>query len=87
MQDRIKNNIKIEYNYDGSGNVQEKLDDIFDFIFDKVIEKMRFDNLQQFNYTYNSLESKGENNGKQRTRVSNSCPSVRKTTSSLANRS
>ena len=83
---KIRNIPKIEYHYDGSGNVQEKLDDIFDFIFDKVIEKMRFDNLQQFNYTYNSLENKGANNGKQRIRVSNSCPSVRKTTSSLANR-
>lgn len=87
MQNKIKNIPKIEYRYDGSGNIQEKLDDIFDFIFDKVIEKMRFDNLQQFNYTYNSLESKGERNGKQRTRISNSCPSIRKTTSPLANRS
>lgn len=86
MKNKVKNIPKIEYQYDGNGNIQEKLDDIFDFIFDKVIAKMRFDNLQQFNYTYNSLENKGEHNGKQRTRISNSCPSVGEATSPLANR-
>lgn len=87
MENKIKNNIRVEYRYDGSGNIQEKLDDIFDFIFDKVIEKMKFDKLQELNYTYNSLENKGDNNGKQRTGISNSSPSIGKATSSLANRS
>lgn len=45
MKNKVKNIPKIRYQCDKNNDVQEKLDDIFDFIFNKVIEKRKFDNL------------------------------------------
>lgn len=87
MGKRFKNKIEIRYQHIDSPDSQERLDDIFNFIFEETVNQMRLDNLQGVSYTYNDLENKGGHDGRKRSRVPDSRPSIGKATGSLANRS
>jgi len=55
---RIKSEIQVRYEYIETPEAQERLDDIFDYIFDETIGKKKFDNLQKLSHTYNNLVKK-----------------------------
>ena len=59
---RIKTEIKVKYEYVKTPEAQERLDDIFDFVFDQTIGVKKLSNLQKLSYTYNNLV-KEEKNG------------------------
>ena len=87
MSRRSKNKIKLKYQYIKSPDSQEKLDDIFNFIFEETVRLMKLDKLQEVSYTYNDLENKGGKNERKRPRIPHRRSSIGKFTGSLANRS
>ena len=58
-----KQTIEFRYQHVKSPDYQQKLDEIFDFIFEETISQMELDNSQGFSYTYNRLQ-KGVKNGR-----------------------
>lgn len=53
MSQKIKNIIEVRYQFSDVTDYQEKLDDIFDFIFEETISQIRLDSIQEqrSNYT------------------------------------
>jgi len=86
MRKRSKNKIELRYQFIDGPDAQERLDDIFNFIFEETVRQIRLDNLQMVSYTYNDIENKGGQNGRKRPRISHRRPSIGKITGSLANR-
>lgn len=77
---------KIKYQYAPSENNQEKLANIYRYIFEKTIEKYGFDNLVSLSYNYNKKKGKSDEK-EQRNKIFNSSRSFRKTAYPLAKHS
>jgi hypothetical protein len=60
----LKNQIELRYEFSDGPNSQEKLDDIYNFIFEETLAQIILENSQGLSYTYNSLENKGAQDGR-----------------------
>jgi len=59
MNQKIKNNIEARYQFSNYPDSQEKLDDIFDFIFEETVAQIRLDSTEEQRSTYNQQQSGG----------------------------
>lgn len=81
--DKLKDKrIKIRYNPIKSEESQRRIDNAFDFIFDKVFESYPLANLQTLSHTYNNLGGKNE---KRQSQILHRSTGFKKITNPLAN--
>ncbi len=59
MSQKIKNNIEVKYQFSGCPDPQERLDDIFDFIFEETVTQIRLDSTEEQRSNYNQQQSGG----------------------------
>lgn len=62
MSQKIKNNIELRYQFIENSDSQDRLEEIFDFIFEETVEQIRFDKSKALRFTYNRLQNKGVGN-------------------------
>ncbi len=64
MNQNSKKKIELRYQFINGPDLQERLDDIFNFIFEETVKQMKLDNSKGLSYTYKDLENKGVKNGR-----------------------